>query len=813
MMRRSFKGVKYAMTALCVGILASLCAVVGVAYAETPSTYASFAMQDGAAVRIMEDEHGLRFITSIGKADYDALVAAADGAEIEFGAIAAPQGETLTLENANATKIVSNGWYKEFTPDSAIATEYKYASVLSNITDYDKEYDCVGYAKYGSTVIYSAKADNVRSLRSVAFMACADAEDGALADDDRATLAGKYLTGITVAGRSVSAYEYEKVDGSSLKLVKAQNSGYDLRIASNGTDMPTVTIKGATIDGEGTYSINVGIDSADVDILRGQTSLAAGTGNKEIVFVTDAAAGLDVKISSANGTLGADTVSITEYKAITIDSEAVELIGNTTVNGTARTGESKALTATVTDKDDNVKNIDVNWSVDSRRGEVSDGNLSIDENGNLTAGTPIYGEITVKAALGNLQASCAVRVAYAISSREDLNALAFATMPTSDKYNTRLVSHDYLYKLTANIDYGNKVMYPIAAGNDINKTLTDAQKAEYGDDIMKEYFENTANGDVKPSYEGMYAWYNLTDEYNTAGTYDAFIVAKTELPQLSKCSTAADFVKAGGFNPGKYRFAGTIDGNGHSISNAYLMINAYKGNPYIATENNNNYDACTNFIGSLSGTLKNIGFKNLQMMRREYIRNYYNRLVGKKAPLQDLKITSDNYVKQFMKDQVTMFSGLCGSVSGKIENVYLEFTYSLYTHNAAYGSGTLAFRVTDNAEINNCVVKLTKTSDGVIKLDDARSFAPAVSLSLKGSSAKVNNVYVQVPDGINDRVVNYGVIRANDGNSAVVSNSGVYKEANFLSTANFSDFDSKLWNLTGLDANGHCTALPTLKAQ
>ena len=806
--------------------IAFACAVGGVCalnsnddvLASADTAYPTFTMKDGAAVKILSDSNGLRFFTEIGKADYNSIVNAAGQEEVTFGTLVMPsdlvtEQNPLTLSNIyhettntdGALNIVADKWYKGNGPSNESATLYQYVSAVTKIPAdiLDTEFSAISYAAYGDTVIYSETADTQRSALSVAFMAYADSrsvEEGGTSATAKTTLESLYLKDITVAGLPITAYSYEWAEGTSLSLEKTSGNDYQLTLASNTTTPAVVKVKMADVASASTYSITASsMTNTTIKVSDAENDLTTGAATNELVFATGEEEGVTITLSSVSDTLTANALQTTKYKAITLNKTSVELIGNTTVNGNARTGEEVALTATVTDENDNVKDVDVVWASDEEiAATVIDGKVS--------ALAPSANDVEISATFGGLSAICDVKVAYAISTRDDFTALAFAGI----KGKSELWTKNYLYKLTNDIDYASNFMFPIAAGNSSNVYLTEEQKTAYGDNIISEYFESSSNYDVKPSIEGMRAYYNTVDYFNSIGA-SASSVPKTyknvanELKTWSGYQTAEAFVIAGGFNPNKYAFYGTIDGQGYDVSNAVLMTNLFKGNPF---SDNYNYDACTNMIGTLRGTLKNIAFSGLEMFKRENIYNYYARMKTNGAITSD----ADTVLKNCMKDERTVFSGLCGVIHGSVENVYLEYTYSLYSHNAAKGSGSLAFNLLGEATVKNCVVVVSKTSDGVIKLADVR-WAPLVSYAQGKSS--VNDCFVYVNGtatsngALNETSVNFGVMRANESNNTSANN-GVYYSDTFLANANFSNYDASIWNLPDI-SNGICSALPTLK--
>ena len=802
--------------------IAFACAVGGVCAldlnddisASADTAYPTFTLQEGAAVKVLSESNGLRFFTEIGKSDYDSIVTAAGQETVTFGTLIMPSdlistSNPLTLGNVydettnadGALNIVAEKWYQDNAPSNESATLYQYVSAVTKIPAdiLDTEFSAISYAAYGDTVIYSEAADTQRSALSVAFMAYTDTRsvaEGGTSSTTKTTLASLYLNGITVAGLPITAYSYEWAEGTSLSLEKASGTDYQLTLSSTDDATPAVVkVNMADVASASTYSIKASsMTNTTIKVSDTESDLVTGTATDDLVFATGEEEGVTVTLSSVSDTLTANALQTTKYKAVTLDKTSVELIGNTTVNGNARTGEEVTLTATVTDSNDNVKDVEVVWASDSETAATVSG-------GTVSALAPAATAAKISATFGGLSAVCDVKVAYAISSRDDFTALAFASI----KGKSELWTKDYLYKVTNNIDYEGKFMFPIAAGNQAHKYLTQEQKEAYGDTIIADYFEGASSDDIRPSIEGMRAYY--------ATSSSVFGVVAGELKTWSGYQTAEDFVIAGGFNPNKYAFYGTIDGQGYDVSNAVLMTNLFKGNPF---NDGGNHDASTNMIGTLRGTLKNIAFSGLEMLRREYLYNWYY-VPYRNEDSSTAIAKTDALFKNMIKDKKTCYSGLIGEViGGLVENVYLEFTYSLYTHNIAHGSGSLAYKLYSDAAVKNCVIVVSKTADGAINTATADGWSPCVSYSY-GAQASINDCFVYVngtsasAGALSATVVGWGVARKIETSSVASENNGVYYSDTFLANANFSNYDASIWNLPDI-SNGICSAIPTLKA-
>ena len=141
-----------------------------------------------------------------------------------------------------------------------------------------------------------------------------------------------------------------------------------------------------------------------------------------------------------------------------------------------------------------------------------------------------------------------------------------------------------------------------------------------------------------------------------------------------------------------FPFKGTIDGKGHIIKNAYIPS-------MVMVSSQNEFTMGSAFIGKLTGTLKNIGFVNLQ-----------TKLV---ADEQDNFNT--NCTRTFDKITDTQISsGLVSTNEGTIENVYLDMKVYKKSY-GAYCCGSLVGNASKGT-IRNCVV--------VSEKDYSKSTAP-----------------------------------------------------------------------------------------
>lgn len=151
---------------------------------NSPSEAAEFAMANGAAVRLSENETGIRFIAGIRKDAFQTLLGYDD---LEIGILISPRDLTdgapdlADVENGNAVAISYAGEEIETYTFSGKDTETGTAYVIfaGSLTDvyvnnYDRDFAASAYYSYtgaeGETVVYAAseEGESVRSLQTVA---------------------------------------------------------------------------------------------------------------------------------------------------------------------------------------------------------------------------------------------------------------------------------------------------------------------------------------------------------------------------------------------------------------------------------------------------------------------------------------------------------------------------------------------------------------------------------------------------------------------------------------------------------------------
>lgn len=256
------------------------------------------------------------------------------------------------------------------------------------------------------------------------------------------------------------------------------------------------------------------------------------------------------------------------------------------------------------------------------------------------AGTTV---ITVKDMVGVEIAKFEIQTYTAISSKYDLDMLALA-------YARNVSATDWAensnYVLTQDIDYAGELFIPIAAS---------AKYASYST-VGKQWIELLAD---ESKYGLSYA------DFVGRGLNGIWGIGKT----LSAL-------------PAEYLFNATIDGNGYSVKNAKLMLDAM----VVALRNFEiHFGIATNFIGNLgpNGEVKNISIENLTM--QTWTEAGYSPSVWPTLPVVGTTVTENNGTYTYGETKTVATEakypmnnvGLFGTVAGKLENVYAEWNVML----------------------------------------------------------------------------------------------------------------------------------------
>ena len=225
------------------------------------------------------------------------------------------------------------------------------------------------------------------------------------------------------------------------------------------------------------------------------------------------------------------------------------------------------------------------------------------------------------------------------------------------------------YILTQDIDYNGALFIPIAA--------------------------NTGRGYSKRSVGKQ--WQTLLADETTYGISYADLV-KTGL----NVNYSNNYAGEGYFNA-------TLDGNGHAVKNAKLMLDASLG-----SDGGTGMGYCTNFIGYMgtNGVLRNISIENLGLQSRAEAG--YTSGVNETLPLVGADKTADGYTttNAWTVPASTYMNclGVFGLGAGTLENVYAEWNVDLGTmvsdraiQNCAFGRWEGTAKMTDCLFVDNFV--------------------------------------------------------------------------------------------------------------
>lgn len=145
------------LLALIVSVCAAMC-LVNVGVPASAQTNKTFTMEDGAAIRTVSGEEGIRFTAEMTPAYYEDVAGKAkEDTTVEYG-MCIKEGD-ITAENliggASADAgmykpMKSDGWYSTFNPENKAATKYvyKFAIIGINVLNYNSPISALAYVKY-----------------------------------------------------------------------------------------------------------------------------------------------------------------------------------------------------------------------------------------------------------------------------------------------------------------------------------------------------------------------------------------------------------------------------------------------------------------------------------------------------------------------------------------------------------------------------------------------------------------------------------------------------------------------------------------
>lgn len=394
----------------------------------------------GAEVR-SETPAGIRFVTNVSDSFYDA-----HGSDV-FGTLVIPtnllgENEDLSLETENAQNIVTQNW--KVKPGSG--DTYQYTSTLIGkdmtsqlpIKEWNRKLTAISYVWDGenlSSVVYSNAEE--RSLAEVAA--------GVLASGEIDTDEEGFLRTIcdTVIGENALAFsegtEITKKDlEEQVTLTLAGNQGLKAVYTSNSADI-TVDENGvvsATAYGTATITATIGTKTAEI----------------EVTYVEPVATSLS---------FNQDSIELYSHVTIygTYESYFTKVSGtDDQIYNNVNDSIPIADVLTVRDQYDDVidlSELDITFSsTESRTAKVEDGEI-------FANSVQYARSATITASLNDMSDTLTVYVRGSISSKADLDILAYA--PTVSGFGVLLTDTSRYYVLTNDIDYQDQDLLPIAA--------------------------------------------------------------------------------------------------------------------------------------------------------------------------------------------------------------------------------------------------------------------------------------------------------------------------------------------------------------
>lgn len=451
-----------------------------------------------------------------------------------------------------------------------------------------------------------------------------------------------------------------------------------LGLPSMKVDYKTLTIYvGYTSTVNGVFCI--GSEEQDID----ESNIEWSSSNKSVATVQSGAI-TGVKTGTADitavytyeGQSYEDTVTVTvkELAVYLVDIENPSIATTKTYGGEENTQDtSTKLNVSLLNKDGDTSPVD--WS--ELTATVADESVAtVSEEGVITAGEKAGKTVvTVKDSLGLAVCEIDVQTYTAISSKYDLDmlALAYARGVSAADW-----SKDSKYVLTQDIDYAGEIFIPIAASAKYaNYTLVGNQWIDVLGDGKKYGISYTDF--VRTGLNGIWP--------NNGSVISAL--------------------------PLEYVFNATLDGNGYSVKNAKLMLDAM----VVALPNFEvHFGIATNFIGYFgpNGALKNISIENLTMQTWEEAG--YSTSVWPTLPMVGTTVTESNGTYTYGETKTVATEtkypmnnvGLFGAVAGELENVYAEWNVTLdygymnvHQQLSSFGQWLSGARITDCIFVDN----------------------------------------------------------------------------------------------------------------
>jgi hypothetical protein len=399
---------------------------------------------------------------------------------------------------------------------------------------------------------------------------------------------------------------YVNVDGSQNgKLNMLPNDEYELNVTA---------VKGAQPLADGTYTVEWKTDGDGFALTVDETDGSQAT----IKANAFGAVQVWAEITYLGETVSTDPLSVVSQEIYLLDNgfvnNTITLVGETTVAGNPATKcNTTELNLTyetvVTGETGTIDAKNMDWKV------LDETVATIDENGVLKAraegATKIVGEHEIYGEI-----SMTVDVWNGIEKPEDLDALALITYYNDEEIATKLLSRRYL--LTDDIDYSTHVrnfILPIAspAGGlyhyyKTTEGVTDCWDLANGNFTWAAM--NTVN--VTAHAATAVAHYSLTWK-NLLGLTDATETIDGTTVHYLKDADGNEFK---GVNPYLVPFTGTLNGNGYSVKNAWLMADNFVFKIPNKDGEINTIGAAACFMGINKGTVTNIGYEIINIPNR-----------------------------------------------------------------------------------------------------------------------------------------------------------------------------------------------------
>ncbi len=320
-------------------------------------------------------------------------------------------------------------------------------------------------------------------------------------------LSGKQETGLSIrfaeeqlyTGVEAQAYVYATDSEGAFELLSDVEWTVDsnLSINENGVVTPLQPTETATITAKGSYNGEEYVLEKTISVIN---PVHYYLNQQNVIIATT-----KTYSGEANNKYVSTFVNVYEYNLVTGETNVVK--------GAELEVESTDESFSVT-KDEN-------------------GKVVIQSNSETATNADVY----VLAKERNRRMKVSVSVAYAMSSIEDMDKLALASLTAVEDLSKS-------YVLVNDIDYENKTLYTIASWVELATRRAGVH--------WKYLLDKTANG------------YELVDRENVGK--DGYGLSDNEF---------VAFANENGINPANTPFTGVFDGNGYAIKNAKLMYGSY----------------------------------------------------------------------------------------------------------------------------------------------------------------------------------------------------------------------------------------------